>query len=79
MLAVFFITPSVPWCISFIYGSLVFPQSGILKRVFEEADKVVQELKEALYAHMADPKVELAQVYVPPFRSVTVACSMLLI
>lgn len=37
--------------------------------MFEEADKVVVELKEALYADMADPKAELAQVK-PPIHEI---------
>eukprot|EP00271_Cylindrocystis_brebissonii_P003649 TRINITY_DN14843_c0_g1_i1.p1 TRINITY_DN14843_c0_g1~~TRINITY_DN14843_c0_g1_i1.p1 ORF type:complete len:1290 (-),score=377.99 TRINITY_DN14843_c0_g1_i1:485-4354(-) len=37
-------------------------QSGILKKVLEEVEKVVQEFKEVLYTQMADPQVELSQV-----------------
>lgn len=43
--------------------NLNFPgNSGILKKVQEEVDKVVQEFKEVLYSQMADPNAELVQV-----------------
>lgn len=37
-------------------------QVGILKRVLEEVDKIVQEFKETLYKSMEDPCVSVSQV-----------------
>lgn len=37
-------------------------QVGILSRVLEEVDKIVQEFKEMLFKKMEDPHVEIAQV-----------------
>lgn len=37
-------------------------QVGILSRVLEEVDKIVQEFKEMLYKKMEDPHVEISQV-----------------
>jgi hypothetical protein len=39
-----------------------FMQVGILSRVLEEVDKIVQEFKEMLYKKMEDPHVEISQV-----------------
>ena len=41
---------------------MVALQVGILKRVLEEVDKIVQEFKETLYKSMEDPHIEVAQV-----------------
>jgi hypothetical protein len=48
----------------FCLGSL---QVGILSRVLEEVDKIVQEFKEMLYKKMEDPHIEIAQVRVCVF------------
>lgn len=37
-------------------------QVGILKRVLEEVEKVMQEFKTMLYRSMEDPQLELADV-----------------
>ena len=37
-------------------------QVGILSRVLEEVDKIVQEFKEMLYKKREDPHVEISQV-----------------
>ena len=41
---------------------LRFLQVGILSRVLEEVDKIIQEFKEMLYKKMEDPHIEIAQV-----------------
>ncbi|XP_073393332.1 exocyst complex component SEC5B isoform X2 [Physcomitrium patens] len=40
----------------------LYSHVGILKRVLEEVDKIVQEFKETLYKSMEDPHIEAAQL-----------------
>jgi exocyst complex component 2 len=37
-------------------------QVGILSRVLEEVDKIIQQFKDMLYKKMEDPHVEISQV-----------------
>lgn len=46
-------------------------QVGILSRVLEEVDKIVQEFKEMLYKKMEDPHLEISQVRACVFRPVS--------
>lgn len=38
-------------------------QVGILKRVLEEVEKVMEEFKGMLYKSMEDPRIELGEVW----------------
>ncbi|EEE60995.1 hypothetical protein OsJ_14800 [Oryza sativa Japonica Group] len=47
--------------------SIVLPSHvGILKRVLEEVEKVMQEFRGMLYKSMEDPHLDLAEFYLPP-------------
>jgi exocyst complex component 2 len=45
-----------------LYGVMVNLQVGILKRVLEEVEKVMQEFRGMLYKSMEDPHLDLAEV-----------------
>lgn len=46
----------------FVYVALKNLQVGILKRVLEEVEKVMQEFRGMLYKSMEDPQLDLAYV-----------------
>lgn len=68
-----FVERIVSYCEEFPSSWYLHPsmQVGILSRVLEEVDKIVQEFKEMLYKKMEDPHLEISQVRACFFRPVS--------